>query len=132
MKSVARFFASFEPFLLIGAVIFFWFASNFPAPAQGASGIITDEWLWIVTGLLPFYIAYWVTKTHFWRELPQFAKWMLAIGTIVGYIGIYLNLPFIPTPSYAIDRADWFWLVGLLMIWAVSYTHLTLPTNREV
>ncbi len=119
MKSVARFFASFEPFLLIGAVIFFWFASNFPAPAQGASGIITDEWLWIVTGLLPFYIAYWVTKTHFWRELPQFAKWMLAIGTIVGYIGIYLNLPFIPTPSYAIDRADWFWLVGLLMIWVL-------------
>ena len=33
------------------------------------------------------------------------------------------------------DLLPWgtvFWLVGLFMCVAVSYTHLTLPTNREV
>ncbi|MDX2075232.1 MAG: O-antigen ligase family protein [bacterium] len=112
MRLIARFISSFDPFLLIGAVIFFWFASNFPGKADGVSGIITGEWLWVVTGLLPFFIAYWVTQTHLWRTFPTIGKWIVGIVAIIAYFAIYLQLPFLPVPSYAIDRADWFWLVG--------------------
>ncbi|MCU0481296.1 MAG: O-antigen ligase family protein [Anaerolineae bacterium] len=116
MKIVARFIASFEPFLLMGVVIFFWFASNFPLAADGVTGIITAEWLWIVTGLLPMYIAYWVAQTDLWRTLPLPIKWALGGLAVAGYLTIYIQLPFLPIPSYAIDRADWFWMLGVLGI----------------
>ncbi len=116
IQSLARFIASFEPFLLIAVLIFFWFPSNFPFPSDGVTGIVTAEWVWIVTGMIPFFIAYWVAQTDVWRRLSQIIKWALGIGLLIGYLLIYLNLPFLPVPSYAIDRADWFWAVGLLAL----------------
>jgi hypothetical protein len=115
-KMIARFITAFEPFILIGTVILFWFPSNFPFPSDGVTGISTDEWLWMVTGAFPFFIAYWVSQTDVWRGSPAWLKWVCGVGLVVGYGLIYIHLPFLPIPSYAVDRADWFWLIGLLVI----------------
>jgi len=116
MKPIARLIVSVEPFLLIGALLFFWFPSNFPAQTDNATGIITAEWLWVVTGLLPIYIAYWVVKTDLWRTLPQVAKLGVGSMAVFGYIVIYIRLPFLPVPSYAIDRNDWAWLLVVFLV----------------
>lgn len=116
MHIFARLILSLEPYLVLCAVFLFWFPSNFPAESVGNTGIVTEEWLWLITGLLPLWLAFWVNNSTIWKSLSRHVRWILGVAGILAYFVIYINLPFLPTPSYAVDRADWFWFLAIFPV----------------
>ena len=64
--------------------------------------------------------------------IPALGLMVLGLGSIVPAIAVCVRR------LHDVNRSGWFYfigfipLVGAIILLAVSYTHLTLPTNREV
>lgn len=100
--------------LLAVILYFFWHASSFPN-TNDATGIETAEWLWIVLLVAPFLMAFGLVSTDWWRSRSHNVQ-VIALVTVALLLGlVYFRLPIFDDASFAIDRADWFWLLLLLI-----------------
>lgn len=117
-KAFARAITYAEPYILISAICYFWYASNFPNPS-GASGVDRFEWVWLgvllvaISGVL---LAWKVAHTD---DLSAVGRGAAVIGLLAISVGtLWLLRPSIDPDSsryLAVDRADWFWLLALLV-----------------
>ena len=84
----------------------------------------------IIVGFISFFlfILYPLMKRiTYWPQL--FLGLTFNIGVIIGYVSINGN---ISLSIFFLYLAGIFWTLGYDTIYAVSYTHLTLPTKRIV
>ena len=79
-------------------------------------------------GSMPLAFTYPVMKRYtYWPQL--FLGITFNYGLILGWTAVKGEIGLAPILFYA---GAIFWTLGYDTIYAVSYTHLTLPTNREV
>ena len=62
---------------------------------------------------------------------PQNVASSIMVILVVAVFVTALALPWLPLPDQR-NRTKSERLGAMIIVWAVSYTHLTLPTNREV
>lgn len=93
-----------ESALLILIGYFFWFASAFPAD-YAATGIEAAEWVWLVGLLVPVFVLVLVRDQR-----------LRVVVALVVYLVVYRLLLDRVGTSTAIDRADYIWLLLLLLL----------------
>ncbi|MFW5691846.1 MAG: O-antigen ligase family protein [Chloroflexota bacterium] len=99
--------------LLIATTYFFWHLSSFPAESA-STGIETTEWLWVAALLVPAAGVGMLLQVIPARwQRPRYLVALIVIGVLL--FGLYLQLSVFSSATYAIDRADWFWLLSLLL-----------------